>query len=119
MAAEFPVVFVLYPRVTQLDFIGPYEVFARLPGAQCVLASTSGGDFEADGGIAFARVRRRAEVEHCALICVTGGFGTIEAMEDLELLAQIRRLAMGARYVTSVRTGSLVLGAARGSIEPV
>ena len=43
MAAEFPVVFALYPRVTQLDFTGPYEVFARLPGAECVLASTSGG----------------------------------------------------------------------------
>jgi transcriptional regulator GlxA family with amidase domain len=112
MAAEFPVVFTLYPRVTQLDFTGPYEVFARLPGAQCVLASTSGGDFAADGGIAFAGVRRLVEVEGCALLCVPGGFGAIEAMEDQELLTQIRRLAMSARYVTSVCTGSLVLGAA-------
>jgi len=112
MAAEFPVVFALYPRVTQLDFTGPYEVFWRLPGAQCVLASASGGDLEADGGITFAGVRRLAEVERCALICVPGGFGTIEAMEDQELIAQIRRLAMSARYVTSVCTGSLVLGAA-------
>jgi cyclohexyl-isocyanide hydratase len=58
------------------------------------------------------RVRRLAEIERCALICVPGGFGTIEAMEDQELLAQIRRLATSARYVTSVCTGSLVLGAA-------
>jgi cyclohexyl-isocyanide hydratase len=112
MTAEFPVVFALYPRVTQLDFTGPYEVFARLPGARCILASVAGGDLEADGGITFARVRRLAEVERAALICVPGGFGTIEAMEDQELIAQIRRLAMGARYVTSVCTGSLVLGAA-------
>jgi cyclohexyl-isocyanide hydratase len=112
MTAEFPVVFALYPRVTQLDFTGPYEVFARLPGARCILASAAGGDLEADGGITFARVRRLAEVERAALICVPGGFGTIEAMEDQELIAQIRRLAMGARYVTSVCTGSLVLGAA-------
>jgi cyclohexyl-isocyanide hydratase len=112
MVAEFPVVFALYPRVTQLDFTGPHEVFSRLPGAQCVLASASGGDLEADGGIVFARVRRLAEIEGCALICVPGGFGTIEAMEDRELIAQIRRLAMSARYVTSVCTGSLVLGAA-------
>jgi cyclohexyl-isocyanide hydratase len=112
MAAEFPVVFALYPRVTQLDFTGPYEVFARLPGAQCVLASASGGDIEADGGITFARVRRLADIERCALICVPGGFGTIEAMEDQELLAQIRRLGASAQYVTSVCTGSLVLGAA-------
>jgi putative intracellular protease/amidase len=41
-----------------------------------------------------------------------GVIGTIEAIEDQELLAQIRRLAMSARYVTSVCTGALVLGAA-------
>ena len=112
MTAEFPVVFALYPRVTQLDFTGPYEVFARLPGARCVLASATGGDIEADGGIRFTGVRRLAEIEACALICVPGGFGTIEAMEDQELITQIQRLAKGARYVTSVCTGSLVLGAA-------
>jgi cyclohexyl-isocyanide hydratase len=112
MAAEFPVVFALYRRVTQLDFTGPHEVFARLPGARCILASATGGDLEADGGIVFAKVRRLAEIENCALICVPGGFGTIEAMEDQELLGQIRRLAKSARYVTSVCTGSLVLGAA-------
>ena len=112
MATEFPIVFALYPRVTQLDFTGPYEVFWRLPGARCTVASASGGDLEADGGLAFTGVRRLSEVDRCALICVPGGFGTIEAIEDQELLTQIRRLATGARYVTSVCTGSLVLGAA-------
>jgi transcriptional regulator GlxA family with amidase domain len=112
MAAEFPVVFALYPRVTQLDFTGPHEVLARLPGAECILASVSGGELQADGGIVFGNVRRLAEIERCALICVPGGFGTIDAMEDQELLAQIRRLAATARYVTSVCTGALILGAA-------
>lgn len=112
MAEEFPIVFALYPHVTQLDFTGPHEVLARLPGAQCILASSTGGDLEADGGLVFTRVRRLAEIECCALICVPGGFGTIEAMEDQELLAQLRRLAKTARYVTSVCTGALVLGAA-------
>jgi cyclohexyl-isocyanide hydratase len=46
-------------------------------------------------------------------LCVPGGFGTIEAMEDLEYLAEIRRLAEQARYVTSVCSGSLLLGAGR------
>ena len=112
MAEEFPVVFALYPHVTQLDFTGPHEVLARLPRAQCILASSTGGDLEADGGLVFTRVRRLAEIERCALICVPGGFGTIEAMEDQEFLAQLRRLAKTARYVTSVCTGALVLGAA-------
>jgi cyclohexyl-isocyanide hydratase len=112
MAEAFPIVFAVYPNVTQLDFTGPYEVLARLPGAQCILASTTGGDLEAAGGLVFTRVRRLTEIESCALICVPGGFGTIEAMEDQELLAQLRRLAKTARYVTSVCTGALVLGAA-------
>jgi transcriptional regulator GlxA family with amidase domain len=112
VAEEFPIVFALYPHVTQLDFTGPHEVLARLPGAQCILASSTGGDLEADGGLVFTRVRRLAEIERCGLICVPGGFGTIEAMEDQELLAQLRRLAKTARYVTSVCTGALVLGAA-------
>jgi transcriptional regulator GlxA family with amidase domain len=112
MATEFPVVFALYPRVTQLDFTGPYEVFSRLPGAQCILASATGGELEVDGGMTFAKVRRLADIDRCQIICVPGGFGTIEAMEDPELLGQIRRLASTARYVTSVCTGALVLGAA-------
>jgi cyclohexyl-isocyanide hydratase len=112
VAEEFPVVFAIYPHVTQLDFTGPHEVLARLPGAQCILASSTGGDLEADGGLVFTKVRRLADIERCALICVPGGFGTIEAMEDQELLTQLRRLAETARYVTSVCTGALVLGAA-------
>ena len=112
MQTEFVVVFALYPHVTQLDFTGPHEVLARLPGARCILASTSGGHLEADGGIVFANVQRLADIERCDLVCVPGGFGTIEAIEDQELLSQLRRLAGRARYVTSVCTGALVLGAA-------
>jgi cyclohexyl-isocyanide hydratase len=112
MSQEFPVVFALFARVTQLDFTGPYEVFARLPGARMILASASGDPVEADGGITFSHVQRLADVDRCALLCVPGGFGTVEAMEDTEYLAQIRRLAGQARYVTSVCTGSLLLGAA-------
>jgi cyclohexyl-isocyanide hydratase len=112
MAEAFPVVFAVYPNITQLDFTGPCEVLARLPGAQCILASTTGNDLEADCGLVFTGVRRLSEIESCDLICVPGGFGTIEAMEDQELLAQLRRIAKTARYVTSVCTGALVLGAA-------
>lgn len=112
MPDTFDVVFAIYPRVTQLDFTGPHEVLWRMPGARLILASSAGGEVEADGGIVFSRVHRIAEVERCDMICVPGGFGTIEAMEDAELLRHLRRLASTARYVTSVCTGSLVLGAA-------
>jgi cyclohexyl-isocyanide hydratase len=112
MASDFPVVFALYPRVTQLDFTGPFEIFARLPHARCVLASTEGGSIQGDGGISFSGVVRLADVAECALLCVPGGFGTVAAMEDRAYLSELRRLAGKARFVTSVCTGSLLLAAA-------
>ena len=54
MAAEFPVVFALYPRVTQLDFTGPLEVLARLPAARIVLAASQAGALATDSGLTCA-----------------------------------------------------------------
>jgi transcriptional regulator GlxA family with amidase domain len=112
MTSDFAVVFALYPRVTQLDFTGPFEIFARLPRARCVLASTDGGTIQGDGGITFSGVVRLAEVADCALLCVPGGFGTVAAMESQAFLSELRRLSAGAQFVTSVCTGSLLLAAA-------
>ena len=112
MTNDFAVVFALYPRVTQLDFTGPFEIFARLPRARCVLASTDGGTIQGDGGITFSGVVRLADVTDCALLCVPGGFGTVAAMENQAFLSELRRLAARAQFVTSVCTGSLLLAAA-------
>ena len=105
------IVFALYPGVTQLDFTGPHQVFARLPGAQITCASLTGEAVEADG-LVFSGLAKLADVEGCDVLCVPGGYGTTEAIQNPEFLAQIRRLAEGATYVTSVCTGSLILAAA-------
>ena len=112
MDTPFEVVFTLYPDVTQLDFTGPYEVFAELPNATCVLGSVEGGTIQAAGGMTFAGVARLADIPRCALLCVPGGFGTAAAMGDQRFLSELRRLAASARYLTSVCTGSLLLAAA-------
>jgi cyclohexyl-isocyanide hydratase len=112
MAEDFPIVFALFPRITQLDFTAPLEVLARLPGARVTLASIEGGTLGADGGVVFGAVRPLAQVRTCGLLCVPGGFGTTAAMQDVAYLEALRRLAAQARYVTSVCTGSLLLGAA-------
>jgi transcriptional regulator GlxA family with amidase domain len=112
MAAPFDVVFALYPRITQLDFTGPFEVLARLPDVRCALASVAGGELTADRGLVFAGLARLDEVEHCDLLCVPGGFGSIAALSDEAYLGALRRLGAKARYVTSVCTGSLLLAAA-------
>jgi transcriptional regulator GlxA family with amidase domain len=112
VAAEFNIVFALYPRITQLDFTGPFEVLARLPGANCILASVDGGELEADRGLRFAGLRRLDSVDACDLLCVPGGFGTVAAINDQAYLGALRRLGNQARYITSVCTGSLLLAAA-------
>lgn len=105
------IVFALYPEVTHLDFTGPQQVLSRIPGAQTILASVTGEPLTTDG-VTFANLSRLADIEACDVLCVPGGFGVGAAMNDEAFMAQIRRLAAGARYLTSVCTGSLVLGAA-------
>jgi cyclohexyl-isocyanide hydratase len=112
MAGESLIVFALFPRITQLDFTGPFEVFSRLPGARCVLASVEGGEIQADGGITFTGVVKLADIPECSLLCVPGGFGTLAALDDRTFLTEIGRLGARAQYVTSVCTGSLLLAAA-------
>ncbi len=105
------IVFALYPDVTQLDFTGPHQFFCRLPGANVTVASESGEPIVTDG-LTFAGLKRLADIERCDVLCVPGGFGTTAAMQDEAFMAQIRRLAAGAKYITSVCTGSLILAAA-------
>lgn len=112
MAHPFRIVFVLYPRLTQLDFTGPYEVLARLPNSEVILASKDGGTLVSELGLAFANLRALADIESCDMVVVPGGPGQTDAMLDSVFMAEVKRLGEGARYIASVCTGSLILGAA-------
>ena len=112
MSEPFRIVFALYPRITQLDFTGPYEVLTRMPGAEIVLASTDGGSLTSDSGLSFTDLRKLADIDRCDMLMAFGGSGLTAAMQDVELMAHVQRLGQGARYVTSVCTGSLMLAAA-------
>lgn len=109
---KFIIVEALFPGLTQLDFTGPHTVFSRLPNADVIVASKAGGTIESDGGLAFAATKRLADIAHCDLLFVPGGLAATEAALDRDFMREFRRLAEGARYVTSVCTGSLILGAA-------
>ncbi|WP_437681209.1 DJ-1/PfpI family protein [Sorangium sp. So ce131] len=102
----------LYPRLTQLDLTGPFEVFARMEGARVHLVWKTLEPITCDRGLALLPTTRFAECPQLDVVCVPGGPGQIELMEDDETLEFLRRQAKGARWVTSVCTGSLVLGAA-------
>ncbi len=111
MTDPLTIVFPLYPGVTHLDFTGPHQFLSRLPGASLITASVGGKPIPADG-LVFADLTPLETVERCDVLCVPGGYGCTDAMQDAVYMAAIRRLADGARYVTSVCTGSLILGAA-------
>ncbi|MGA0599751.1 DJ-1/PfpI family protein [Caulobacter sp. KR2-114] len=110
-APSLTIVFALYPGVTHLDFTGPHQFLSRLPGARVITASAAGEPITADD-LTFANLSKLADIPACDVLCVPGGFGCTDAMNDETFMREIRRLAAGARYVTSVCTGSLILGAA-------
>ncbi len=112
MAAPFRIVFILYPRLTQLDFTGPYEVLARMPGAEIVIASKDGGELVTEMGLTFANLRALADIDRADMIMIPGGPGQTQAMQDPGFMAEVKRLGESATYVTSVCTGSLILAAA-------
>ena len=109
--SQFQIVIPIYPDVTHLDFTGPHQVLARLPDTTVTVASMGGRDIQADG-LTFANLADLSKVEHCDMLCVPGGFGTTDAMLDEAFMSEIRRLGGGAKYLTSVCTGSLFLAAA-------
>ena len=105
------ILFPLYPDVTHLDFTGPHQVLSRAPDAEVIVASMGGVEVTCEG-LTFTGLRDLAGVERCDVLCVPGGLGTTDAMLDEAFMGEIRRLGAGAKYLTSVCTGSLILAAA-------
>ena len=106
------VAMLLFPRLTQLDLTGPYEVLSRAPGAQVDLVAATREPVASENGLAIVPTTTFADAPPCDLLFVPGGPGVNEAMLDEATIAFLRRQAEGARFVTSVCTGALVLGAA-------
>ncbi|MGC0807794.1 DJ-1/PfpI family protein [Pantoea agglomerans] len=102
----------LFPDVTQLDLTGPWEVFARTPGVECHLIWKDRHPVRSDRGLAILPTTTFADCPPLDVICVPGGPGQIALMSDDVTLNFLRQQADQAKWVTSVCTGSLVLGAA-------
>jgi cyclohexyl-isocyanide hydratase len=112
MAAERIVGMLLFPRLTQLDMTGPYEILARLPNTRVHLISHTLDPVKTDRGMMIVPTVTYADCLQLDVIMVPGGPGQQDLMEDAVVLEFLQRQARGAKYVTSVCTGSLVLGAA-------
>jgi cyclohexyl-isocyanide hydratase len=102
----------LFPNMTQLDFTGPYEVFARLPDAVVHIVAKSLDPVRTERGLVLMPTVAHGDCPQLDVVIVPGGPGQQALMEDAAVLDFLRRQAVGAQYMTSVCTGALVLGAA-------
>ncbi len=112
MSASLQIGLLVFPRVTQLDLTGPLQVFASMPEAQVHLIWKRIEPVPSDSVLTLTPTVSFADCPQLDVICVPGGAGTDDMINDAEMLEFLRRQAAGAKYVTSVCTGSLVLGAA-------
>jgi len=110
--STFHVGFILFPNITQLDMTGPFEVLSRMPGSKVDVIWKRREIVTSDTGLGLSPTATFDEITSLDMVCVPGGPGIGDLLEDEETLAFLRRIAPTARYVTSVCTGALVLGAA-------
>src|SRR5262245_40813592 len=102
----------LFPKITQLDLAGPYEVFCRMPGATVQLLWKDTQPIKSEWGL---ELRPDTTLEECPeldVFCVPGGAGVFELLRDDALIDAVRTIARRSRFVTSVCTGAFLLGAA-------
>ena len=111
-AAQCQIGMLLFPAVTQLDFTGPYEVFARLPDAVVHVVARTRDPVRSERGLTFLPTVTCADCPPLDVLVVPGGPGQQQLMGDETVLDFLREQADSAKYVTSVCTGALVLGAA-------
>jgi cyclohexyl-isocyanide hydratase len=102
----------LYPGLTQLDLTGPFEVLHRVPGAQVHLLWKTLDPVVADSKLGLLPTTAIAACPKLDVVFVPGGTGQTALMDDEGVLSFLAEQGRSARYVTSVCTGALVLGAA-------
>lgn len=104
----------MYPGMTVLDLIGPQAMFASMMGAKIMLVAKTMEPVTSDGAVTIAP---HATFETCprdlTVVCVPGGTdGTLAAAADPATLSFLADRGSRAKYITSVCSGSLILGAA-------
>ncbi len=104
----------LYPGMTALDFVGPQHMFSSLMGAKVHHIATTMAPVTSDANLTIVPTTtfKRAPRDLDILFVPGGGDGTLAAMQDPAVLAFLADRGGRAKWVTSVCTGSLILGAA-------
>jgi cyclohexyl-isocyanide hydratase len=103
---------VLFDGVTQLDLTGPYEVLARMPDTRVHLVAVSREPVRSEWGLTLVPDATFDDAPPIDVLCVPGGWKVNAQLADDAMLAFLRARGERARYVTSVCSGALLLGAA-------
>ena len=103
---------VLFPHITALDLVGPFEVLSRVPDCRTRMVWQETGPVRAQHGLTLHADTAFAECPQLDVLLVPGGAGQVEQMENPAMLTFLRGQAAAAKWVTSVCTGTLLLGAA-------
>jgi cyclohexyl-isocyanide hydratase len=101
-----------FPAMTQLDMTGPLQVFASMPGAEVRVIWKTLDPIQTQGGLRLIPDTTLDDCPKLDVICVPGGYGVMDLIDDEVVLSFLRTCAAEATYVGSICTGSLVLGAA-------
>ncbi|MGB7406131.1 MAG: DJ-1/PfpI family protein [Pacificimonas sp.] len=116
MHGDEQVAILMYPGFTALDLVGPHYFFACMMGATVHLVTTEDdlSPVPSDLGLAIAPTIRMQDVptELDILFAPGGTAGTVTTMKNEAAMAWLADRARHARFVTSVCTGSLLLGKA-------
>jgi len=122
--ADFNIGFVIFPGITQLDFTGPFEVLSRLstppsltapsrfPHVKTHVIAKNLEPVASDRGLSFLPGQSFETCPALDLICIPGGAGVVDALDDAETVDFIGHQGRQAQYATSVCVGAFLLGAA-------
>jgi cyclohexyl-isocyanide hydratase len=102
---------VLFQNFTSLDFFGPYEVFSSFPNSKILLISKSLSPVKSEAGAQVLPNTIFSKSPQLDLIFVPGGSGVNDVLGDKETLKFIKSQSKHAKYIVSVCTGALILGA--------
>jgi transcriptional regulator GlxA family with amidase domain len=103
----------IFPKLTALDAIGPYEVLRSVPGWEVKFVAPEKGPLRTDSGALGLHADYSIdEIEAADAVLVPGGEGNRPLLADEAVLSWLRQIDAGSKWTTSVCTGSLVLGAA-------
>jgi putative intracellular protease/amidase len=108
------IVMLAYPGMTLLDLVGPLQVWTLWPGADIQLAWKSTDPIQTDSAASINPTHDFASAhEDPDILFAPGGLdGTYALLNDAEVIEFLQDRGSRTKWITSVCTGALVLGAA-------